>query len=1131
VKAKPPSPQPLLTSEDLAKVAESYLEDAGLVNHHLASYDYFVREGLKSLILGMSPVEIKAKVKAELRFEGVEVGSPRVVEIDGMVREDITPMECRLRNLTYAAPIYVKMSLYVDNSPVVPAERVLIGSIPIMVRSSICPLSRMTPEELAAIGEDPYDPGGYFIINGSERVIVAIEDLSPNKVLVTAKNQRENQQYSAMLLSSHQGRMSKVEIAYKPGGPIKVFFSRIYKGIPLIVMLRALGLTKDSEIVNLVSNNPAVQELLEPSFREAEGVETVDEALVYIGNRIAFGYAEEYRKQRAEQMIDTIFMLHIGSGPEARYKKGILLCDMVGKLLETSAGLRKPSDKDHYGNKRLKLENPLLTELYRMALTKLIRDIKYQLEKSLTSRHPISISPFVKPSIVNDVVTHAFATGNWPGGRVGVTQLLNRTNYLATISHLRRIQSPLSRSQAHFEARDLHGTHWGRVCPVETPEGANSGLVKNLALGAEVTVPLTQQDKLELKRRLVDQGMVGILVALDERRRGRRKTYAAKVYLDNELVGYHPDGRALIRELREMRRKGEISPSINFCINEYPDVQEVEIYTDEGRVRRPLIVVENGVPSVSRSMIESLSNGTFRFRDLVSIGAVEFLDASEEENVLVAISPDSLTPSHQYLEVSPLLMLGAVATIIPYSDHNQSPRNVYEASMAKQALGIPVTSLNLRTDSRLHLLVYPQKPLVVTRFMKNLRLFDRPIGQNLVVAILTGYGYNMEDAVVLNKSSVERGVGYSISFRTYEVEAKRYIGGERDRLSIPEPNVRGYRGEQYYRVLDADGLASPESEVTGGMAIVGMVSPPRFMEEYMRAPAREMVWRDSSEVVKPTEAGIVDSIFITRTLEETTLVKARTRTDCFAEIGDKFASRHGQKGVVGMLFPQADMPYTASGIVPDLIINPHAFPSRMTVGQLIESLAGKLSSLKGESIDGSPFIGEPLDEIKRELEALGFRSSGTEVMYDGLTGRRYEVEIFIGVVYYQRLHHLVRDKVHARARGQVQILTRQPTEGRSRGGGLKFGEMERDCLIAYGASYLLLDRLLEQSDKYTAYFCEKCGLPAYYDLKRNQLVCPVHGKDISGVQATMSYAFYLLLNELLSMCIYPRLIFEEVGSG
>ncbi|MEM2549114.1 MAG: DNA-directed RNA polymerase subunit B [Nitrososphaerota archaeon] len=1118
-----------LTHEDLWEVAKSILQDEGLVSHHFKSYDYFVKEGLAELVKSLSPQEIKTKYgNLLLKFESVEIGSPRIVEIDGMVRENITPLECRLRNLSYVAPIYIRMSLSVDGKPIVSNEKVYVGDIPILVKSQLCPLRRMTSEELMSIGEDPLDPGGYFIINGSERVIVAIEDLAPNRILITMKEGDKVPQYSAVILSSSYGRQSKVEVTYKPGNPIRVFFSRIYKGIPLIILLRALGMTKDSDIVNFVSNRPDVQELLAPSFLEAEGIETPQDALRYIGNRVAFGYAEEYRVQRAEQMIDNIFLLHVGTTSDSRYKKAIFLCDMVGKLLETSLGIRKPSDKDHYGNKRLKLEAPLLMELYRMAFMKLIRDIKYQLERVIATRQPISISTFVRPGIVNDLVLHAFSTGNWPGGRVGVTQLLNRTNYLSTIGHLRRVQSPLSRSQPHFEARDLHGTHWGRICPAETPEGSNSGLVKNLALGAEITVPLSENDKKELRAKLWSLGLISTLVAHEEKRRSRRLMTAARVYLDNELIGYHTDWEKLVSELKAMRRSGEISPMINIAYHKYEHVTEVEIFTDEGRVRRPLILVEKGEIKLNPNTIESLKSGTLKFRDLVSIGSVEYLDAMEEENALVAVSPEAVTESHNYLEVSPLLMLGAVASIIPYSNHNQSPRNVYEASMAKQALGISSIANNLRVDSRIHLMINPQKPLVKTRTIELLGLNQRPIGQNLVVAILTGYGYNMEDAVVLNKSSVERGVGFTISYRTYEVEAKQYMGGEKDRLTIPDSNVRGYRGEQYYRVLDVDGLAFPESDVTGGTVLVGMVSPPRFMEEYTRAPAREMVWRDASEAVRPTEVGVVDNIYITKTEEGNKLVKAKVRSICFAEIGDKFASRHGQKGVVGMLFPQADMPFTESGIVPDLIINPHAFPSRMTVGQLIESLAGKLAAAKGTIIDGSPFIGKPLDELRKELAELGFKPSGTEVLYDGLTGRKYEVEVFIGIVYYQRLHHLVRDKIHARSRGQVQILTRQPTEGRSRGGGLKFGEMERDCLIAYGASYLLLDRLLEQSDKYTVYYCEKCGLPAYYDLKQEKFICPVHGKDVSERPVNMSYAFYLLLNELLSMGIYPKLIFEEV---
>ncbi|MEM4269681.1 MAG: hypothetical protein QW223_06120, partial [Candidatus Caldarchaeum sp.] len=360
-----------------------------------------------------------------------------------------------------------------------------------------------------------------------------------------------------------------------------------------------------------------------------------------------------------------------------------------------------------------------------------------------------------------------------------------------------------------------------------------------------------------------------------------------------------------------------------------------------------------------------------------------------------------------------------------------------------------------------------------------------------------------------------------------EVEARQSPGGQRDRFGIPDPSVRGYKGEQFYRVLDRDGFAHIESDVSGGTVIVGMMSPPRFLEEYQRVPTREMVWRDSSETVQPSESGTVENIFITVNSDGNKLVKAKVRSTCFAEIGDKFSSRHGQKGVVGMLLPQEDMPYTKDGLVPDLLIDPHAFPSRMTIGQLIESLAGKLGSIKAEIVDGTPFIGKPLEELQSELRKLGFKSNGREVFYNGLTGEALEAEVFVGVVYYQRLHHLVRDKMHARSRGQVQMLTRQPTEGRSRGGGLKFGEMERDCLIAYGASYLLLDRLLEQSDKYTAYFCEKCGLPCYYDLKQERFVCPVDGKDARVKAVSLSYAFYLLLNEMMSMGIHPRIILEE----
>ena len=1109
-----------LRQEDLWEVIRAYLEDEGLVRHHLKSYNWFIKEGLNELVKSLGDLEIQTRYGTiVLKMRNPEVGKPVFEEVDGTVIENITPMECRLRNLTYAAPLYVEMMLYLDGKPVLPKpEKVKVGIIPIMVKSDICPLSKMSDEELMEIGEDPKDPGGYFIINGSERVIVAIEDLAPNRILITEK-EANGSQLSAIVISTAYGRQARTEVTYKPDGPVKVFFSRIYKGIPAIIMLRALGMTNDREILSLVSPLEEVQELLQPSFEEAEGIDTEHEALRYIGNRIAFGYAEEYRIQRAEQLIDNVLLPHIGTNKAARYQKAIFLCEVIGRLLETSLGIRKPTDRDHYANKRLKLAGPLLMELYRMAFMKLLRDVRYQLERAAASRYPVKISTFVRPGIITDFVKHAFATGNWPGGRVGVTQLLNRTNHLATISHLRRVQSPLSRSQPHFEARDLHGTHWGRICPAETPEGSNCGLVKNLALMAEISYPIKKRSLLE---KLYSLGVIPLSEMIT-----RRKHYAAKVFVDGLLIGYHTNGEKLIGILRELRQKGEISLSVNMALYKFPHVQEVWINTDEGRVRRPLIVVKDGKPLLTQEHIKGLKDKTLRFRDLVSMGVIEFLDAEEEENAFVALRPEDVTKEHTHLEICPYAMLGAVVSIIPYAEHNQSPRNIYEGAMGKQALGVFAINHNLRVDSRSHLLVYPQKPIVITKAMEMLDLYSRPIGQNMVVAILTGQGYNMEDAVVLNKSAVERGLALSLSYRVYEVEARTYIGGEKDVIRIPEPSVRGYRGEHAYRVLDADGLAHIEADVTGGTVIIGVQSPPRFLEEYQRAPARELVWRDSSETVRPSEAGVVDTIFLTKNEEGNKLVKAKVRSFCVAEIGDKFASRHGQKGVVGMLIPQEDMPYTESGIVPDLIINPHAFPSRMTIGQLLESIAGKVGALKGEFVDGTPFMGKPIEELKKELEALGFKSSGKEVMYDGITGEKYEAEIFIGVVYYQKLHHLVRDKIHARSRGRVQMLTRQPTEGRSRGGGLKFGEMERDCLIAHGASFLLLDRLLEQSDRYTAHFCKICGLPAYYDLKQERFVCPIHGKDIEVATATMPYAFYLLLEEMMSMGIYPKLLFGE----
>ncbi|MGI0036967.1 MAG: DNA-directed RNA polymerase subunit B, partial [Nitrososphaera sp.] len=457
------------------------------------------------------------------------------------------------------------------------------------------------------------------------------------------------------------------------------------------------------------------------------------------------------------------------------------------------------------------------------------------------------------------------------------------------------------------------------------------------------------------------------------------------------------------------------------------------------------------------------------------------------------------------------------------------PRNTYESAMAKQSLGFSTPLMNASTYVRQHFMLYPQTPVVSTKAINLLGLEERPTGQNCVVAVLPFEGYNIEDAVVFNKSSVDRGLGRTFFYRIYEAEAKQYPGGMKDNFELPQAdaNIRGYRGEKAYRLLEQDGAIMHEAVVNGGDILIGRTSPPRFMEEYKEFEVKGPYRRDTSVGVRPSENGVVDTVIVTQSVEGGKMYKIRVRDMRIPEIGDKFASRHGQKGVVGMLVNQEDLPYTEEGIVPDVMINPHAFPSRMTVGQFMESLGGKAASLRGRIVDGSAFLGEKLEDIKTSMEQYGFKYTGKEAMYDGRTGRKFPADVYIGVVYYQKLHHMVADKIHSRARGQVQMLTKQPTEGRARGGGLRFGEMERDCLIAYGASMMLKDRLLEESDRAEVYICERCGLLAYYDVKQRRYVCRVDGDKAKISSVVIAYAFKLLLQEMMSLNVAPRLLVKE----
>lgn len=1116
-----------ITEQDLLILQKAFFKEKGLVRQHLDSYNEFIEHGLQEIINEIGEIQIEIpELPYTIKLGQVwiidpqsRICGPYIIEADG-TKHDIYPIEARFRNLTYAAPIAVEMTPIIDGREQ-DTELVLIGDLPVMLKSKLCILSQMTPEELIAHGEDPNDPGGYFIVNGSERVIVALEDLSPNRVLVDIDTRGASPVYQAKIFSTTVGFRARIELRMKSDGTINVSIPGVATEIPLIILMRALGLESDKEIAEAVSPDKTIQNELEPSFEKVMGTDTIREAIIYIGNRVAHGQVEEYRIQKAESILDRNFLPHIGRTKDKRKDKARFLGEMACRIIELKLGRRKPDDKDHFKNKRLKLAGPLLADLFRVAFRNLCRDIKYQLERIGIKRRMINVSIAVRPGIISERLKHAIATGNWGRGRVGITQLLDRTNYISTLSHLRRLQSPLSRSQPNFEARDLHPTHWGRLCPNETPEGSNCGLVKNLALSACISVGT---DPEKVKHALYQMGVVPI----DEANEALRLS-GIKVFLDGCLIGYCSSPQEVAAEFRRRRRSGEISSEANiaYLSKLQNGIDEIYVNCDMGRVRRPLIIVEDGEPKLKTEHIEKIASGEWTWEDLVKNGIVEYIDAEEEENVYVALSFEDVTPEHTHVEIATHMILGICASFIPYAEHNQSPRNSYEAAMAKQALGVYATNYLYRVDSRAHILHYPQAPLVKTKPMDIIGFNLRPSGQNCIVAVLSFEGYNMEDALVFNKASIERGLCRSTFYRIYEAECRQYLGGLKDKFLIPQPGIRGYRGEQYYRLLEPDGIISLESKVAGGDVLIGRTSPPRFLEEYKEFEVRGPSMRDTSVDMRPAETGIVDGVFVTETKEGSKLVKVRVRDERTPELGDKFASRHGQKGVIGMIVPQEDMPFTESGIVPDIIVNPHAIPSRMTIGQFLESMAGKVAAARGKPVDGTPFANEKPEQLKQELIELGFSHTGREIFYNGVTGEKFVADIFVGIVYYQKLHHMVADKIHARARGQVQMLTRQPTEGRARGGGLRFGEMERDCLIGHGAAMLLRDRLLEESDKYLLYVCENCGYIAYYDIKQRRYVCRICGEKAKISPVVVSYAFKLLLQELMSLCIAPRLKLKE----
>ena len=1187
-----------------------YFDERSIVNHHTSSFDDFLAtpdnpnsrmqkivdnmrvptDDAERGVIKLDPERtngrnIEIRIGRKRDEDGnidpqakptIHVDEPKVTEANGYSHE-LSPMEARLRNLNYMAPAFLDFTV-IEDGVERDSERVHIGDLPMMVKSKGCNLNRKIIEArqerelsndeyhkaLLDQKEDPRDPGGYFIIGGTERALITLEDLAPNRVMVEYNEKYGTRLEVAKVFSQREGYRALTLVEKKKDGMLMVTVPVASGAIPLIALMKALGMENDEEIFETIVSKDEMTNIvyanIESSFDKKNyapnGYHTQEDAILFLERNFAAGQAKEYRTKKVESILDRSLLPHLGDTEADRMKKAIFLGRIARALLELSLNQRKEDDKDHYANKRLKLSGDLMEDLFRTSFNSLMKDLKYQLERNWgRKKEDLRISSSIRPDLLTHKLLHALATGNWVGGRAGVSQLLDRTTNMSAVSHLRRVTSSLTRSQPHFEARDLHPTQWGRLCPSETPEGQNCGLVKNAALIIDVSEGFPESD---LKWLLKDLSV------------GSVKQHGTRVYVNGDLVGTHTESSKLLAEIRERRRCGLLSQEINIRFDE--EMDEIIINCDEGRLRRPLLVINDGRTILTRKHIEGMREKKVKWNDLFREGVLEWLDAEEEEDSMIVVdafdAPDrcehckrSLSPTdvdwmnpgqtgdavlkcnwcageftvpskiekeHTHMEIDPMVILGVASGLVPYPEHNSSPRVTMGAGMAKQALGVPAANYRIRPDTRGHLLHYPQRPMAQTQTMDFVGYNHRPAGQNFVVAVLSYHGYNMEDALVMNKSSVQRGLGRSTFMRTYRAEERRYPGGQEDHFEIPSPDVRGARADMAYASLGEDGLISPESPVTGSNVLIGKTSPPRFLEEEtdFLTPQKR---RETSITVRPGETGYVDSVMVTESENGSRLVRVKVRDQRIPELGDKFCSRHGQKGVVGRLVEQCDMPFTIDGIIPDLVINPHAIPSRMTVAHVLEMIGGKVGSMEGRTIDATAFSGENEQSIRDGLVRNGFKHTGKEVMHDGKTGRMISTDVFIGVIFYQKLHHMVSGKMHVRSRGPVQILTRQPTEGRSRQGGLRFGEMERDCLIGHGAAMVIKDRLLDESDGTQQYICGNptCGHIAILD-RHGSLYCPVCKNNTSIYLVQTSYAFKLLMDELLSLGVAMRLQLEDL---
>jgi DNA-directed RNA polymerase II subunit RPB2 len=1167
----------LLNVDDSFKLIDLYFKQHNILyTHQTRSFDQFIEEYIPNFLKNNDHVFFEQVTKDKVYrykflFDNIRIKPPVLDNED----ELMFPTDARLFSLTYASKILAKVtqiqeiiSINANEDDIISTKvignienDVPIAKIPIMVRSKYCNLTINKDHEKAK-QECEYDPGAYFIVHGSEKVVMSLEKMIENKPLVFIKKEQNAQIHMVQINSKNYTTNSNVQIftmKMKKDNLITLNISQ-FNEVSIFIFLRALGLESDQDIIDYIVTDDTdvdminqIRLCIESSKRELNKPNMIQEdAINYLMNKMKTSkkYSDTNPEIRNKQkrmhlmkILTQDILPHMGTNIRV---KSYFICHMINKLLKCFLGRIKPDDRDSFVNKRVDLPGPLFALLFQLFFKKLLNDCYKQFHNRNTDdKNPINIINQIKPNIIEQGIKSSLSTGAWGGSktRKGVAQMLARLTYIQTISTFRKIVSPNIDASTNklTNPRHLHNSQFGMICPVETPEGPKTGLVKNLTMTANVTLMMESQIH------IIKDKIIKYLYNLEEVSAYDFKKYF-KVFLNGEWLGMSSDPIKLLKMLRDYRFNGVIEKTVSIVPR--LDDREIRIYCDGGRIYRPLLTVNNYKLLLTKNMIPEIENMS-KWNELLlkHPKIIEYIDVEEAETLMIAMYPSDIDTQYQvkmgkfntytlekvdkskinrydntvylnytHCEIHPSLMLGVVASSIPFCNHNQSPRNIYQYSQAKQAMGIYISNYRNRLDIS-YILYHSQLPVVATRGVKYTHIDKLTAGENVIVAIASYTGYNQEDSIVMNQSAVDRGLFRSTGLKKYndQIQPNQSTSQHDVFMKPTRDKVSGMKDGNYEK-LNAHGFVPEETQIENNDVIIGKSSPISI------SSTSGKIYKDSSTIYKSGVAGTIDKVYSgLHNHEGYEMIKMRIRMERVPKIGDKFSSRHGQKGTCGILLRAEDMPMTENGVIPDIIINPNCIPKRMTIGQLIEMLLGKVAATEFRECDATPFNFTDIELIKDRLEKLGFERNGNEVLYNGMTGEPLETMIFIGPAYYQRLKHMVDDKMHSRAHGPKQILTRQPPEGRSRDGGLRFGEMERDCMLSHGLAQFLKERLMDTSDLYSCYVCDKCGFIATKMKNKEVHMCQACNNTTEISKIVVPYAFKLMIQELMCMNIAPRI--------